>query len=134
MSFFTVRWRSARHHREYELYAPSEVGRCLLDALRESGGEAVWKAGTLWSCPGCGDRTLKIEEFVEGNRRAEASLRLTLENERQSGLRSDPGQQKALRWLEEAALKSFGCERDRVYFKDEEGVCRYAGETFISRI
>ena len=134
MHAFTVRWRSARQHREHELYTPAEVGACLITALRESGGESVWDAGTLWKCPGCGDRTLKIEEFVEGIRLAESYLQEWENRERYEGKKPDKTRQAALRWLAEVALKSLGCERDRVYLKDEDGECRFAGETFISRI
>ncbi|MBC7526145.1 MAG: hypothetical protein H7308_01205 [Chthonomonadaceae bacterium] len=134
MTVFTVRWRSARHHREHELYASAEVGALLMSALQESGGETIWNTGTLWRCPGCGDRTLKIEEFVEGNRLAEAYLQESERWDKLNGIRPDKIRQKALLWLAEVALKTLGCERDRVYFKDEGGQCRFAGETFISRI
>ena len=41
---------------------------------------------------------------------------------------------KACHWLTTISAQMFGCERDRVYIKDEGAICRYAGETYISRI
>jgi hypothetical protein len=125
MEAFFVRWRSARQFREFELLADVEVGRCLWEALQASAGWSLWESGTLWKCPGCGDRTLRTEEFLEGLRRAEDHLRA------QS---AEPERDAALRWLETIAVRMLGCERDRVYLKDATTPCRFAGETFISRI
>ena len=133
MKAFTIRWRSARQHREFELAASEEIGPTLTAALFESGGLAVWQEGTLWKCPGCGDRTVKTEEFLEGMHRAEQYL------QRQSDLRGreDPlaaTAEPARAWLEEIAALMLGCERDRVYIKDESGGCAYQGSNYTSRI
>lgn len=134
MKAFFVRWRSARQFREYELFANEAVGACLFTALQVSGGLTIWQAGTLWQCPGCGDRTLRTEEFLEGLRRAEAYLQSAGSAGASRGTAPDPVRAAALRWLQEIAVTMFGCERDRVYIKDACGPCRFAGETYISRI
>jgi hypothetical protein len=143
MKAFFVRWRSARKFREYELFADEAIGACLVKALETSGGMAVWQAGTLWKCPGCGDRTLRTEEFLEGLRQAEAYLRDAEAHHQNSplpnlgegpGVRVKVMHSAALAWLENVAAQMLGCERDRVYIKDEGTPCRYATETYISRI
>jgi hypothetical protein len=140
MKAFFVRWRSARQFREYELFADEEIGACLIAALKASGGMAVWETGTLWKCPGCGDRTLRTEEFLEGLRRAEEYLRNTAGERAVNSPTDDESAEisnpipAVLDWLERIAAQMFGCERDRVYIKDEGTTCRYAGETYISRI
>ncbi|MCS6776576.1 MAG: hypothetical protein RMJ43_12420 [Chloroherpetonaceae bacterium] len=134
MKAFFVRWRSARQFREYELFASETIGACLFAALQASGGLAVWQAGTLWQCPGCGDRTLRTEEFLEGLRRAEAYLQTVGRAGAPCNAPPDPVRTAALQWLREIAVTLFGCERDRVYIKDACGPCRFAGETYISRI
>jgi len=104
----------------------------LMAALDACGGLTVWREGTLWKCPGCGDRTVKTEEFLEGMQRAERYLQRqkTLRGREDGGGHSDP----ALLWLAEMAAHMLGCERDRVYVKDESGGCSYANATYISRI
>lgn len=124
-----MRWRSARQHREFELFADDTIGGSIFAAVEDSGGMDIWQAGTLWKCPGCGDRTLRTEEFVEGLRRAEELLRSGLA----SPLRS-PERRGALEWIENVSAQMFGCERDRVYIKDEGGDCTFAAQTFLSRI
>ncbi len=122
MNAFFVRWRSARQFREFEFFADEFIGEAVLTALEVSGGLAAWQAGTIWKCPGCGDRTVKSEEFLEGLRLAEQYLQAQSE------------QTAAAKWTESLLLKMFGCERDRVYLKDAGNDCRFAGETYISRI
>jgi|SRR5579871_2399585 len=134
MNAFFVRWRSARQFREYELYADPTVGAHILEALKVSGGDAIWQAGTLWKCPGCGDRTLRTEEFVEGLRRAETHLREEAEWRRLTGAPATPALRASLDWISGVAAQMFGCERDRVYIKDDDDNCRFARETYISRI
>jgi hypothetical protein len=157
MKSFTIRWRSARQHREYELAAGEEVAAPLVAALEASGGMAVWQAGTLWKCPGCGDRTVKTEEFLEGMRRAErwllnrrdarsresaaddrfasfAPLREAIGNAGAHESAADDQAAPALTWLAEAEARMLGCERDRVYVKDESGGCAYENTTYTSRI
>ncbi len=129
MKAFSVRWRSARLHREFELFAEEKVGGVILAAVEKSGGAAIWQAGTVWKCPGCGDRTLRTEEFVEGLRRAEEWLR---DGREFPGL--SPGPQAALEWMETVSARLLGCERDRVYIKDEGDDCTFARQTYISRI
>ncbi len=133
MKSFTIRWRSARQHREFELTASPEVAAPLVAAIEACGGGTVWQAGTLWKCPGCGDRTVKTEEFLEGMQRAGRYL------ERQSTLRKREESEgvptdAALAWLDTTAARMLGCERDRVYIKDEGGGCAYEGTTYTSRI
>ncbi|HZO88395.1 MAG TPA: hypothetical protein VFB38_08645 [Chthonomonadaceae bacterium] len=134
MKAFSVRWRSARRFQEHEVFADAAVGACILAALEASGGMAVWQAGTLWKCPGCGDRTVRTEEFLEGMRRAEEYLQREEASCQRSGDAQAPGRRAALNWLAEVAAKMLGCERDRVYIKDEGGACAYEGVTYISRI
>ena len=122
MDAFFVRWRSARQFREFESFADEAIGDAVLTALEVSGGLAAWQAGTIWKCPGCGDRTVKSEEFLEGLRLAEQHLQ-TL-----------PAQAAALNWTETLLLKMFGCERDRVYIKDAGADCHFARETYVSRV
>jgi hypothetical protein len=133
MKAFTIRWRSARQHREFELPARGEAAAELVAALADSGGMEAWQAGTLWKCPGCGDRTVKTEEFIEGIQRARRLL------ERQEALRareeSAPERAgHALAWLAEVEARLLGCERDRVYIKDDSGGCAYESATYTSRI
>jgi hypothetical protein len=132
MQAFFVRWRSARQHREFEVFAQTEIGTVLFSALKASGGWEVWEAGTVWRCPGCYDSTLRTEEFLEGLRRAENYLSGVM----QEAL--DPNHEacyrEALAWLKQMCLKMLGCERDRVYIKDATNPCRFAGETYISRV
>jgi hypothetical protein len=133
MKAFTIRWRSARQHREFELSAGPEVAVPLMAALEASGGVAVWQAGTLWKCPGCSDRTVKTEEFLEGLQRAGRYL----EQQMALRMREDEAPRRrnaALTWLDEMAARMLGCERDRVYIKDESGGCAYEGTTYSSRI
>ncbi len=127
---FVVRWRSAKQHREFEIYAEERVGTSLYRALIASGGAEIWKAGTLWKCPGCYDCTLRTEEFLEGLRRAELSL---IAEVAQPAERSEEAR-IALEWIGLAGLKLLGCERDRVYIKDTGNPCRYGGERYTSRI
>ena len=122
MDAFFVRWRSARQFREFEFFADEIVGEAVLLALELSGGLSAWQAGTIWKCPGCGDRTVRSEEFLEGLRLAEQSLQ------------SQAGQAAAVHWTESLLLQMFGCERDRVYIKDAGNDCRFAQETYLSRI
>ena len=133
MNSFTIRWRSARQHREYELAAPEAVAVPLSAALDASGGADVWRSGTLWKCPGCGDRTVKTEEFLEGMQRAEQYLRLQNEAARLPQRSDRPGD-AALAWLDDMAIRMLGCERDRVYIKDDGGSCAYANTSYTSRI
>ena len=132
MNSFTIRWRSARQHREYELTASNEIAVPLMAALDACGGLAIWREGTLWKCPGCGDRTVKTEEFLEGMQRAEQYLQRqkTLRGREEDGGQSDP----ALVWLAKMTANMLGCERDRVYIKDESGGCSYENATYTSRI
>lgn len=134
MKAFTVRWRSAKQFREFELHAAESIGSSLLSALEASGGISVWQAGTLWKCPGCGDRTLRTEEFLEGLRLAEVYLHDEETWRRLAGEPNAAHRASALAWLENIAATMLGCERDRVYIKEEGGNCRFATETFISRI
>ncbi len=127
MQAFYVRWRSAKQHREYEIFADKAVGIALYRALMDSGGWEVWEAGMLWRCPGCYDCTLRTEEFLEGLRRAENAL-YALQNDQQPELAT------ALHWIHQVTLKMLSCERDRVYLKDAGHPCRYSGETYTSRI
>ncbi len=132
MNSFTIRWRSARQHREHELAARSEIAGPLIAALNASGGLAVWQEGTLWRCPGCGDRTVKTEEFLEGMQRAERYLQ---QQRALRGREERAGQpDAALAWLSEMETRMLGCERDRVYIKDESGRCSYGNSTYTSRI
>jgi hypothetical protein len=110
--------------------AGPEVARPLLVALVESGGMAVWQSGTLWRCPGCGDRTVKTEEFIEGLQRAEGRLRLAATSP------DGPlhGCEEALEWLAAFSARIFGCERDRVYLKDDGGDCSFERVSYTSRI
>ena len=134
MRAFFVRWRSARQFREYELFASETIGACLWAALQVSGGAEIWQSGTLWKCPGCGDRTVRTEEFLEGLRRAEEHLRGEAEGSRLVGEFAPTVQKAALEWLQSVAMQMFGCERDRVYMKEEGATCTFAGQTYISRI
>lgn len=129
MDAFFVRWRSARQDREWEFFANEETGEHVLTALEVSGGLQAWQTGTVWKCPGCGDRTIKSEEFLEGVRLAEQRLQVLAQSEF-----STPSLRAALKWTETLLLQMFGCERDRVYIKDAGGDCRFARETYISRI
>ena len=116
--------------------AGADVSAPLIEALAAGGGVAIWKAGTLWKCPGCGDRTVKTEEFLEGMQRAESYMR-SLSESRKDALtwRDDfQGASVALAWLDEMAIRMLGCERDRVYIKDESGTCAYERSTYTSRI
>ena len=122
MDAFFVRWRSARQFREFESFADEAIGDAVLVALELSGGLAAWQAGTIWKCPGCGDRTVKSEEFLEGLRLAEQHLQ------------NSSKQSAALKWTETLLLKMFGCERDRVYIKDAGTDCHFARETYVSRV
>lgn len=134
MNAFFVRWRSARQFREYELFADAIVGACLLAAMEAGEGMAIWESGTLWRCKGCGDRTVRTEEFLEGLRCAELYLQRAEEWRTLEGGPQDPAQQAALDWIAEVAAKMFACERDRVYIKDEGTPCHFENETYISRI
>ena len=135
MKAFTIKWRSARQFREWELLADEEIGACLLAALEESGGSERWRLGTLWKCPGCGDRTLRTEAFREG-------LALTVQHlqtvQAESPARpSHPEHRiraRAINWAVYVTAKMQDCERDRVYIKDEDGVCSFANQTYLSRI
>jgi hypothetical protein len=129
MDAFVVTWRSARQFREFEHFADAEIGELIWSALEVSRGLEAWQAGTIWKCPGCGDRTIKSEEFLEGLRLAEQRLQVLVASEF-----STPGLCAALKWTETLLLQMFGCERDRVYIKDTGGDCRFARETYISRI
>jgi len=130
MKAFVIRWRSAKQHREYEIYAEAKIGSPVYRALVASGGIEIWKTGTLWKCPGCYDCTLRTEEFLEGLRRAELSLSA------ESATPSETSEEAriALEWVGQVSLKMLGCERDRVYIKDASTPCRYGGESYISRI
>ena len=133
MKAFTIRWRGARRHREYELQAAAKVAVPLVAALQASGGMAAWQEGTLWKCPGCDDRTVKTEASLEGMHRAEVYLRQQASQQSAEG--SDkPTSGPALEWLELVAARMLGCERDRVYIKDESGGCTYQTTTYTSRI
>ncbi len=103
-------------------------------AVEAGGGMAVWQTGTLWKCPGCGDRTLRIEEFLEGLRRAELWLRREEEWKRLAGEALSPASRAALDWIQQVSVKMFGCERDRVYLKDEDGHCTFEDESYFSRV
>ena len=131
---FFVRWRSARQFREYELFADAGTGACIVAALEAGGGEEIWQAGTLWRCPGCGDRTVRTEEFLEGLRRAEAFLKREEAWHARSGGPAVSVRRAALNWMADVAAKMFGCERDRVYIKDAGASCSFAAATYISRI
>ena len=134
MQAFCVRWRSARQHREFEAFAAPEIGAAIAAALTASGGQEIWQAGTLWKCPGCQDRTLKTEEFLEGMRRAELWLQQAEEWRLLTGEASAPDQRAALEWIQEVTTTMLSCERDRVYLKDEEGVCTFENASYYSRI
>jgi len=134
MHAFSLKWRSARRHREFEAFAAPEIGAAIAVALAESGGQEVWQAGTLWKCPGCCDRTLRTEEFLEGMRRAELWLQRAEEWRLLNGEPPAVGQQAALEWIREVTATMFGCERDRVYLKDEDGVCTFGNASYYSRI
>ena len=134
MQAFCVRWRSARRHREFEAFAAPEIGVAIVAALTASGGQEVWQAGTLWKCPGCHDRTLRTEEFLDGIRRADLWLQRAEEWRRLSGEPSDPGQHAALEWIQDVMTTMLGCERDRVYLKDEGGACTFENASYHSRI
>lgn len=136
MNSFTIRWRSARKHQEHELTASEAVAAPLLAALEDGGGLAVWQSGTVWKCPGCGDRTVMTEEFLEGMRRAESLLRRQNERHRteDAGGTEPPRGAAALAWLDEMAARMLGCERDRVYIKDDSGRCTYGNTSYTSRI
>lgn len=134
MRAFTVRWRSARQFREYEMCADEAIGACLVAALTASEGAAIWQTGTLWKCPGCGDRTVRTEEFLEGLRRAEILLKREEAEGQMEGAERSPERQATLEWLALVAAKMLGCERDRVYIKDEGADCAFSRETYISRI
>ena len=144
--------------------AGEAVAAPLSVALDAGGGYAVWQSGTLWKCPGCGDRTVRTEEFLEGMQRAERYLRLHSEHaingqreadggtegsslraleagsserrEREGESAGDTAQPMgaALAWLDLMAMRMLGCERDRVYIKDEGGTCPYGNTTYTSRI
>lgn len=134
MQAFFVRWRSVRQHREFEAFAAPEIGAAVLAALAASGGEEMWQAGTLWKCPGCGDRTLRTEEFLEGMRRAELWLQQAEEWRALAGEPPVSAQQAALEWIRDVTAVMFGCERDRVYIKDEGGDCTFENTSYYSRI
>ncbi len=134
MKAFFVRWRSVRMHSEQEIFADSESGAAIFAAVEAADGLAVWEAGTIWKCPGCGDRTLRIEEFLEGLRRAELHLRREMENSGQAEGIGSSARLAALLWIHETSLKMLGCERDRVYIKDEDGRCAFENETYFSRV
>ncbi len=134
MKAFFVRWRSARQFREYEVFADAVVGARLLAALEAAGGLEIWQAGTLWRCPGCGDRTLRTEEFLEGLRRAEEHLKCEADGRSAPGVEAEAERRATLDWLAAIAGKMLGCERDRVYIKDEDTPCTFAGVNYISRI
>jgi len=134
MHAFSMKWRSARQHREFEAFAAPEIGAAIAAALLASGGQDVWQAGTLWKCPGCNDRTLRTEEFLEGMRRAELWLQRAEEWRILAGDSPDAAQQAALEWIQEVTATMFGCERDRVYLKDEDGVCTFGTASYYSRI
>lgn len=121
---FIARWRSARQHREFEVFAEESVGATLYRALVASEGLEAWQSGTVWRCPGCFDCTIRTEEFLEGLRRAERALFTETSEEARI----------ALEWMERTNLTLMGCERDRVYIKDASNPCRYGGERFTSRI
>lgn len=133
MQAFFIRWRSVRQHREFEAFAAPETGAAIMAALAASGGEEIWQAGTLWRCPGCGDRTLRSEEFLEGMRRAELWLQRAEEWRGLSGEISVTGQNAALEWIQDVTVTMLGCERDRVYIKDE-GDCTFENASYYSRI
>jgi hypothetical protein len=133
MRSFTIRWRASRQHREIELAAGEDVAVPLMGAMEASGGLAVWQTGTLWKCPGCGDRTVKTEEFLEGMHRAEQYLqRQNALEMRETSPNVSPG--PALAWLQQIGARMLGCERDRVYIKDESGGCAYQNASYTSRI
>jgi hypothetical protein len=134
MNAFFVRWRSARQFREYEVFADVAIGARLLGALEATGGMEIWQAGTLWKCPGCGDRTIRTEEFLEGLRRAEVTLQEEEEQAFRREIAIDVQRRDVLEWLAAVAGKMLGCERDRVYIKDAGADCTFAGETYTSRI
>lgn len=134
MQAFFVRWRSARRHREFEAFAAPEIGAAIAVALAASGGQEVWQAGTLWKCPGCNDRTLRTEEFLEGMRRVELWLQQAEEESILAGGPSDSGRRAALEWIRDVTATMFGCERDRVYLKDEGGACTFTNASYYSRI
>ena len=118
--------------------AGAGVGAALTEALAGGGGLTVWQAGTLWKCPGCGDRTVKTEEFLEGMQRAESCLR-SLSESREDAVRLQEDREfqrtlAALAWLDDMAVRMLGCERDRVYIKDESGGCAYERSMYTSRI
>lgn len=134
MEQFTVRWRSVRKHREYAIAADADVGGCIGGALLASSGMQVWQAGTIWKCPGCEDRTLRTEEFLEGVLRAAAHLeQRAAPGGGTEGAGTDVSA-RAREWLQRVAATLFGCERDRVYLSDESGRCSFAGARFVSRI
>lgn len=118
--------------------AGAGVGAALTEALAGGGGLTVWQAGTLWKCPGCGDRTVKTEEFLEGMQRAESYLRSLSEPREGAGPPSEDRDfqrtSAALAWLDDMAVRMLGCERDRVYIKDESCGCTYERSTYTSRI
>jgi hypothetical protein len=134
MKAFFIRWRSARQFREIEVFADAVLGARVMAALEASGGREIWQAGTLWKCPGCGDRTVRTEEFLEGLRRAEAHLRREAEWSVLNGQREDTERRVALDWLAAVMGKMLGCERDRIYIKDAGGDCLFSGENYVSRI
>lgn len=133
MNAFTICWRSPRQHREIELTAAEDVAIPLMAALQESGGLAVWQSGTLWKCPGCGDRTVKTEEFIEGMHRAEGLLQRWA-SEGPADNEPERNSAPALAWLSEMTARMLGCERDRVYINDESGGCSYQSSSYTSRI
>ena len=134
MRAFFVRWRSVRQHREFEAFAAPEIGAAITAALAASEGYAVWQAGTLWKCPGCEDRTLRTEEFLEGIRRAELWLQRAEEWRLLTGEPQDAGRRAALEWIQDVAATMFACERDRVYLKEEDGVCTFENASYYSRV
>jgi hypothetical protein len=134
MKAFSIRWRSARQHREYELFADPSVAVPLMSALTLGGGQEAWQAGTLWKCPGCGDRTVRTEEFLEGLRRAELYLQRQKELQQREGGTATAEFQPVFAWLAKVSAQMLGCERDRVYIKDEGGVCAFQNQTYFSRI
>ena len=134
MQAFSVRWRSARQHREFEVFAAPEIGATIAAALTASGGQEIWRTGTLWKCPGCEDRTLRTEEFLEGIRRAELWLQRTEEWRTLTGEPLPSSDHTALKWIGDVSARMFGCERDRVYLKDEDGACTFENASYYSRL
>ena len=139
MNSFYVRWRSVRQHREFELYAPETIAPAVLAAVESGHGMSIWSSGTVWRCPGCGDRTIRTEEFLEGLRRAEIWLN-DVDSHRgegrvTTGITPNPTRGfEASEWIAKLSAMMLGCERDRVYIKDDDGLCTFGTASYVSRI